>query len=597
MYCHPSDYAFKAALSNGSMLGVALVPADVDLARSVLGPCPQCLAGKSVNPSYVSSPTMPAGRCGTRVFMDLVPLAGTTIGGNNHVLLWLDAYSGYLGVCGVDNKKPQSILKALELIVSQFDCNGHTIEEVVTDSEAVFAAVSPHLSSLLEAKHQLTPPKQHNQRIERYVRTINDRMRSVLATLDFVLPNKLYGELMSTVVTFMNHFPNKVHPTLTPAIVFKGTKLDCREFNNAPFGTAAMIMETDQSGVVSKYSPRAELGLILGPSMLVRSAVHVYVQSTKMIKTRNRYTIVPMVPSDFGFESKTGTVLSSIPDFLYYDPSLRSVESEFEYDPQVIRPHNPHVYYKDGRRHSKQQTDQEEALDRSLEMLQLHTTSPNVNPWSEQLRMKSLRYREDRIREAQPSVKPGFPSHLRNPVSRTSLRGHQGDNPYPSLHLQGTRSAQLFSEQIHDLSTSMTSNHDHVGDIDASSTDTEVILPIMSAKAPGTRYDAPATGPLDEVLTSEGVELESQYNDNNQDLYTDRSAVSSELLLSHKFQKGRRKTKPDDTRPQGEQAVLRPSHQGDTRYPNAAESSQHRQVIPLKRKVSTETSARAPESS
>jgi hypothetical protein len=106
MYCHPSDHAFKAALSNGSMLGVALVPADVYLARSVLGPCPQCLAGKSVNPSYVSSPTMPAGRCGTRVFMNLVPLAGTTIGGNNHVLLWLDAYSGYLGVCGIDNKNP-----------------------------------------------------------------------------------------------------------------------------------------------------------------------------------------------------------------------------------------------------------------------------------------------------------------------------------------------------------------------------------------------------------------------------------------------------------------------------------------------------------
>ena len=143
----------------------------------------------------------------------------------------------------------------------------------------------------------------------------------------------------------------------------------------------------------------------------------------------------------------------------------------------------------------------------------------------------------------------------------------------------------------------MTSNHDHVGDIDASSMDAEVILPITSAKASGTRHDAPATGALVEVLPSEGVDLEPQYNDNNQDLYTDRSAVSSELLLSHKFQKGRRKTKPDDTRPQGEQAALRPSHQGDIRYLHAAESSQHRQVIPLKRKVSTETSARAPESS
>jgi hypothetical protein len=143
----------------------------------------------------------------------------------------------------------------------------------------------------------------------------------------------------------------------------------------------------------------------------------------------------------------------------------------------------------------------------------------------------------------------------------------------------------------------MTSNHDHVRDVDASSMDAEVILPIMSAEASGTSHDVPTTGPLDEVLTSEGVDLEPTNNVNNQDLYTDRSVVSSKLSLSHKFQKGRRKTKPDDTRPQGEQDVLRPCHQGDTMYPNAVESSQHRQVIPLKRKVSTETSARAPESS
>ena len=209
MYCHPSDTSFKAALSHGSILGTPLVPADVDLARLVLGPCPQCLAGKSINPSYTSSPTMPAGRIGSRVFMDLVPLAGTTIGGNNHVLLYLDAYSGYLGVCGVDSKRSQSVINALDVIVSAFEVGSHRIEEIVTDSEICFVAIRPHLMSVIRSRHLLTPPKQHNQRIERYVRVINDRMRSVLAGLTYVLPTKLYGELMATVVFFMNMFPNK----------------------------------------------------------------------------------------------------------------------------------------------------------------------------------------------------------------------------------------------------------------------------------------------------------------------------------------------------------------------------------------------------
>ena len=335
MYCHPSDTSFKAALSHGSILGTSLVPADVDLARLVLGPCPQCLAGKSVNPSYLSSPTMPAGRVGSRVFMDLVPLAGTTIGGNNHVLLWLDAYSGYLGVCGVDSKKSQSLMGALDIVVSAFQENIYGIDEVVTDSEACFVAIRPHLQGLLRTRHRLTPPKQHNQRIERYVRTINDRMRSVLSGLTYVLPPKLYGELMATVVFFMNMFPNKVHPTLTPAIVFNGDKMDCRQVNHAPFGSAVMVTETDKSSVSSKYEPRAELALVLGPSIMVRSAVHVYVQSTKVIKTRNRYVIIPMVPGDFGFEPKAGTVLSSLPDFINYDPSERSPPSLTDYDREM----------------------------------------------------------------------------------------------------------------------------------------------------------------------------------------------------------------------------------------------------------------------
>ena len=242
----------------------------------------------------------------------------------------------YIGICGIDNKKPQSIIDALEVIVAAFECCCYNIDEVVTDSEACFIAVSPHLRSLMHSRHVLTPPKQHNQRIERYVRTINDRMRSVLAGLAYILPVKLYGELMATVVYFMNVFPNKVHPTLTPAIVFHGDKMDCRQVNHVPFGSAVMVKETDRSSVDNKYAPRAELALVLGPSPLVRSGVHVYVRSTRMIKTRNRYVIVPMVPSDFGFESKPGTVVSSIPDFLTYDPSLRSQPSPTDYDEEAV---------------------------------------------------------------------------------------------------------------------------------------------------------------------------------------------------------------------------------------------------------------------
>jgi hypothetical protein len=59
MYCYPIDTLFNATLSHGPILGAPLIPADIDMARFIQGPCPQCISGKSANPSYQSSPTMP----------------------------------------------------------------------------------------------------------------------------------------------------------------------------------------------------------------------------------------------------------------------------------------------------------------------------------------------------------------------------------------------------------------------------------------------------------------------------------------------------------------------------------------------------------
>jgi hypothetical protein len=42
-----------------------------------------------------------------------------------------------------------------------------------------------------------------------------------------------------------------------------------------------------------------------------------------------------MVPSDFSFEPKSGTVLSAVPDFINYDPSLRAPASERDYEEEL----------------------------------------------------------------------------------------------------------------------------------------------------------------------------------------------------------------------------------------------------------------------
>ncbi len=127
-----------------------------------------------------------------------------------------------LHAIGLKDKKSTTLEHAFDELISHCKSYGHTIFNIHCDHESTLEAYGVHL----EAKGiqlSLIAPYQHEQRIERYVQTINNRVRSTLAGLRFVLPLQLYGELFVSVAAFMNALPNSIHSTLSPQIVFKGT--------------------------------------------------------------------------------------------------------------------------------------------------------------------------------------------------------------------------------------------------------------------------------------------------------------------------------------------------------------------------------------
>ena len=65
----------------------------------------------------------------------------------------------------------------------------------------------------------------------------NARFRSVLSSIKFNIPNKLYVQLFTAVQQMINNMPNSNHPTLTPSIIFKGTKIDLNVQSVVPFGS------------------------------------------------------------------------------------------------------------------------------------------------------------------------------------------------------------------------------------------------------------------------------------------------------------------------------------------------------------------------
>jgi hypothetical protein len=258
--------------------------------------------------------------------MDLIPFTTPTTGGSHFFLLLIDEYTGYMTFAGLANKGSKTIQKAISQLIAEYKAYGHTIKTFTADHESVFK--STELKEFINNSGchiTLTPPYQHQQRIERYVRTINDRVRCIIAGLPYVLPKFLHAELLIAVIQSMNLLPNQHRPNLTPSIMFGAHKMDIARDVHPPFGTIAMFSHAGKDGL-DKTQPRTELGIILGSSPTTRGAVRGYIISAKRVKVRHRYQIIQGTPTDLGFQSQQhiGSSLPSFTDLIYIFPETTS---------------------------------------------------------------------------------------------------------------------------------------------------------------------------------------------------------------------------------------------------------------------------------
>jgi len=123
------------------------------------------------------------------------------------------------------SKSNHDIILAFTLMIAFFQQYGYSVQIIHSDHENTILSAQTFLNQQ-NIQLKTIAPYQHEQKLERYVQTINARFRSVLSSIKFKLPNKLYAQLFTAVQQMINNLPNSTHPTLTPSIIFKGTKID-----------------------------------------------------------------------------------------------------------------------------------------------------------------------------------------------------------------------------------------------------------------------------------------------------------------------------------------------------------------------------------
>jgi hypothetical protein len=311
-FAHMSNHTLRRALDTGVIAGTSLTSADVDVYEDIYGPCWSCITGKLSAPSYrKASEAAPAVRTEQVLWRDLWSFDDGVIGGYNNYVVSICEHCDYGTALPVLTKHAEKVLQSLLGTVSMYSRHGHTVERIVTDSENTFRKCEYELGLRgIELVH--TPPYQHAQRVERYVRTCKDRMRTMLAGMIVELPKNLYGMLLKAAVEVLNHVPTSKHNLATPAMMVSGKKLDLTIQKLIPFGTVALMQAAGRNK--GGLGPRADLGVVLEPCRNTGGTYNCYNLHTELVVRRKTFTFLPVLPRPFLWPVKPNRTEADGPD-------------------------------------------------------------------------------------------------------------------------------------------------------------------------------------------------------------------------------------------------------------------------------------------
>ena len=270
LYCtlgNPYDNVLSTMLDTNAIVNCIYISADGRNAYYYLEPCQPCKAGKFVEIPAPKSMSPPATKIGDSVHADLIPLSTPTIAGNTALMLLQDEYSGYFTVVALRNKHKECVRDGIIAVDAMYRSHGHAIRRLHTDAEPVFTSIVEQLAAI-GILHVQSIPGRHARRIERAIRTLKERARTILASLPFELPKSLLGEAYAYVQNCINLVPSNSRGGMVPYTTLHGTRPDYQSWT-APFGRVAQFKSITDTSIKSC----ATYGITLGPGPMAANTV------------------------------------------------------------------------------------------------------------------------------------------------------------------------------------------------------------------------------------------------------------------------------------------------------------------------------------
>ena len=225
----PSTTTFLELLKKNGIANCPVTPADVEAAEHILGPDIGSLKGKTTqrSPPIVDSPVTAVPEDVLQEYRK-VTLCVDIMYVNKVAMLMSISRKIKFGTIEVipNNKSTVLLLKGLKSILQVYQRWGFQIEMALMDGE--FGHLRGELASMGVTLNE-TSRNEHVGEIERFIRTIKERMRAIYNTLPFrKIPARLVGEMGKACVFWLNSLlpQSNFGNDLSPCTIVTGQRLD-----------------------------------------------------------------------------------------------------------------------------------------------------------------------------------------------------------------------------------------------------------------------------------------------------------------------------------------------------------------------------------
>ena len=262
---YPSMKDFKWVIQSNQIADCPVTVEDVNVAHKIWGKDIAALKGKTTRKKPISVAT------------DFVKVPKEILKLHQEVLLTTDIFfvnqipffltlSRVICFNHLANRKAVTIFKAFEEMYRFYLNRGFRITQVNADGE--FAP----LQALIQAmpggpRVNLASSSEHVPEIERRIRVIKERSRSIRHSLPFnKIPTLLLIHIIFYAVKLLNHFPVKggVSDTLSPNTIMTGETLNFMKHLSLQIGQYCQVHEEDTPR--NSQLPRTKGAICLGPS-------------------------------------------------------------------------------------------------------------------------------------------------------------------------------------------------------------------------------------------------------------------------------------------------------------------------------------------